>query len=581
MRNWHRRISLNNKMTLQFLLLLAANLLAIMLYGRFWDHIMYADQKSLAENTLQVYHNSLDRLFYVMNRDLTSVLLHETQLERLSTSNDVERAKTWQQILALLKDKCDLSENIDAYAVINREDGNILIQRNGNISYDDILTLKEYMLQRIDAATEDGNGWYYLQLESGAVLTKCYVYRDTCVASFLTEERIASLLDYNNEDIENAEFYLTDAQGRVICGSGSDWTYGDPLADPERASRFAYRYEGNMLQGTYRIYEEIHTMIGGKELTSSGGMIWITLLCSVFIFIWISRYTKREILMPIQSLTNVCRSVSEGDLGSRADYACRNPEMEDVKDTFNTMLQTIVDMRIEQYEREIEIRDVQLKYMHMQLRPHYFLNALSTINSMAYQHQDEEIHEFIQAFSQNIRYMFRVGIHTLPLAEEAQSIEGYLEMQRLMYRDCFYVYMDVPEALGSYPVPQMILHVFMENVFKHVISVDTFTTVLVQASLADHDGENMLQLVIDTSQGQFPQEVIDRMAAGLDGEAQEQSIQTSRGQGVGLRNIREVMRILYGREHLIRLENQEPDGTRITVWIPERTRQMDTQEGRA
>ena len=60
-----------------------------------------------------------------------------------------------------------------------------------------------------------------------------------------------------------------------------------------------------------------------------------------------------------------------------------------------------------------------------------------------------------------------------PLQDEIKNAKGYLEMQRLMYRDCFYVYMDIPEELQQYPVPQMILHTFLENIFKHVISIDS------------------------------------------------------------------------------------------------------------
>ena len=47
------------------------------------------------------------------------------------------------------------------------------------------------------------------------------------------------------------------------------------------------------------------------------------------------------------------------------------------------------------------MKDVQLKYIHMQLKPHWLLNALSTINSMVYQHEEEDVHTFIQAFSEH------------------------------------------------------------------------------------------------------------------------------------------------------------------------------------
>lgn len=97
--------------------------------------------------------------------------------------------------------------------------------------------------------------------------------------------------------------------------------------------------------------------------------------------------------------------------------------MEEVKQAYNDMVQTILEMRVQKYEQELRMKDVQLKYIHMQLKPHYFLNALSTINSMVYQHEEENVHTFIQAFSQNIRYMFRTGLHTVPLQDEIKNAE--------------------------------------------------------------------------------------------------------------------------------------------------------------
>ena len=69
--------------------------------------------------------------------------------------------------------------------------------------------------------------------------------------------------------------------------------------------------------------------------------------------------------------------------------------------------------------------------------------------------------------------------------------------------------MDVPEELQQYPVPQMILHTFLENIFKHVISIDSFTTVLIQALWSFSGKEVYLKLELYISQGQFSQEILD------------------------------------------------------------------------
>lgn len=55
----------------------------------------------------------------------------------------------------------------------------------------------------------------------------------------------------------------------------------------------------------------------------------------------------------------------------------------------------------------------------------------------------------------------------------------------------------------------MILHTFLENIFKHVISIDSFTTVLIQALWSFSGKEVYLKLELYISQGQFSQEILD------------------------------------------------------------------------
>ena len=294
---------------------------------------------------------------------------------------------------------------------------------------------------------------------------------------------------------------------------------------------------------------------------------------TVFAFLWNNCLVyAKEIFRPIADLFWVSRKIHSGDFRARAEYNTNSYEMEEVKQAYNDMVQTILEMRVEKYEQELRMKDVQLKYIHMQLKPHYFLNALSTINSMVYQHEEENVHTFIQAFSQNIRYMFRTGLHTVPLQDEIKNASGYLEMQRLMYRDCFYVYMDIPEEMQQYPVPQMILHTFLENIFKHVISIDSFTTVLIQALWSFSGKEVYLKLELYISQGQFSQEILDFVNKDME------ITEKKRWKWNWNKKCKEVLKMMYQQDHLLYVENLEPEGTKITIWIPKTLKCTDEEK---
>lgn len=569
-----KKVSLARRLMLYFGVFLSAQIVLIVVYGKFWEYVVEQNDKSMMENTLQIYYNRLDEIMGKVNNNLNSILGYRTQLDFLENSSELEKVKAQQVLLNVLSQKCSISKETDAYAIVSLRDDNILIQRNKNISYDDINALKNFLIQKAENKLPVTENWIADVINGKTYLLKYYIYRDLCIGAFLSGKEIASVLNYNDSEIQRTEFYMTDINEKIILASGDNLEYGQNL------QKFCDEYpdiklcEGNNLMDSYRIFSGIGTELHSAESVWAKGILIFLSVSAVF-FAWIFYYVEKQILSPVKVLAEVSRKIHNGNWDERALYESGSLEMEEVRETYNSMLETIINMRVEQYEREIEIKDVQLKYMHMQLKPHYFLNALSTINSMAYQKQEAEIHQFIQAFSQNIRYMFRTGLYRVELIEEIRNVENYLEMQKLMYQDCFYVYMDLPEELEKYPVPQMILHTFMENLFKHVISIDTFTTVLVQIVLDKYQNEEMLKIEIHTSQKHFPEEIIREIQQGL-----EREFPSDKQRGIGLRNICKVMQIMYGKERLIQVENLMPDGTKIIIWIPKETKIKGGREDR-
>lgn len=269
-------------------------------------------------------------------------------------------------------------------------------------------------------------------------LVKYYNYGANTIAVLISEKRLDSLLNYN-DIVHQRGSILSYRQKR-----GNSVRFRKRLGIWRRNRESAetgsiHQYLSGICSGrAYQMYYSVKSSEYAAYSTS-GIVIFGFLVLSLLFFGTIVWYMQKEIFRPIADLFWVSRKIHSGDFRARAEYNTNSYEMEEVKQAYNDMVQTILEMRVQKYEQELRMKDVQLKYIHMQLKPHYFLNALSTINSMVYQHEEENVHTFIQAFSQNIRYMFRTGLHTVPLQDEIKNAEGYLEMQRLMYRDCIFM----------------------------------------------------------------------------------------------------------------------------------------------
>ena len=533
-----------------FTTFLLLQIILLFLYKAFIVDIAKKNEENLVENTLQIYHNTMEGVLERLDDNLDLLLGYRLLLTQLNGENNLEKVKAQYKMLQILKERCKDTKEADAYAVVN---------------------CKEYLQKRNTFDKTPTSGWTSTVMGAQVYLVKYYNYGANTIAVLISEKRLDSLLNYNDMSIKEAAFYLTDKKGEILCASGKDWAYGEEIENLQKQDPSISIYQGSVLEDAYQMYYSVKSSEYAAYSTS-GIVIFGFLVLSLLFFGTIVWYMQKEIFRPIADLFWVSRKIHSGDFRARAEYNTNSYEMEEVKQAYNDMVQTILEMRGQKYEQELRMKDVQLKYIHMQLKPHYFLNALSTINSMVYQHEEENVHTFIQAFSQNIRYMFRTGLHTVPLQDEIKNAEGYLEMQRLMYRDCFYVYMDVPEELQQYPVPQMILHTFLENIFKHVISIDSFTTVLIQALWSFSGKEVYLKLELYISQGQFSQEILDFVNKDME------ITEKKDGSGIGIKNVKEVLKMMYEQDHLLYLENLEPEGTKITIWIPKTLKCTDEEK---
>lgn len=113
-------------------------------------------------------------------------------------------------------------------------------------------------------------------------------------------------------------------------------------------------------------------------------------------------------------------------------------------------------------------------------------------------------------------------------------------------------------------VPQMILHTFVENIYKHVVSADRMVTLLVRAEVVYEpmiSDERLLCLIVEDDGDGFPDEIVEAF--------REQSPEPERLKNcIGLMNVRRTLELMYGRNDLIILKNNMSAGTKVTMYIP-------------
>jgi LytS/YehU family sensor histidine kinase len=183
------------------------------------------------------------------------------------------------------------------------------------------------------------------------------------------------------------------------------------------------------------------------------------------------------------------------------------------------------------------------------------------------------VREYIIALSRSVRYMFAAGFHTVPIVEEIRHVENYIEMQELKYPGCVFCYCDLPSELERWKIPQMLIHTIIENEYKYAVSVEKVLTVLIKISTVEFDGDDVLLIEIEDDGDGYPREVL----ALINGKMEKYD---ENGERVGLRSLKRMMELMYGRNDLIEFGNTLPHGCFNRIRVPKKAkRELGKDEG--
>ena len=194
-----------------------------------------------------------------------------------------------------------------------------------------------------------------------------------------------------------------------------------------------------------------------------------------------------------------------------------------------------------------QLAQAQLQALRTQIHPHFLFNTLNAISTLV--HNDPEAADrMIARLSDLLRLTLEnIGVQEVPLAQELEFLERYLEIERTRFADRLNVRMDIaPETLDGC-TPYLILQPLVENAIRHGIAVRSSAGCIV-VTAKRNDGQLVL-VVADDGPGM-----------------------TSSGKGakdgVGISNTRARLEKLYGTAQHFEVMNSEHGGVVATLTFP-------------
>ena len=182
-------------------------------------------------------------------------------------------------------------------------------------------------------------------------------------------------------------------------------------------------------------------------------------------------------------------------------------------------------------QAQLQIKEQELKFLKMQIHPHFLFNSLNTIYGFALKKKDEAP-EMILKLSNLLDYiLYQVDKPKVNLQDEINHLEDYVSLEEMRFHDTLHVSFQKENINSNIQIAPMLLIPFLENSFKHGKIVEEKLEVAIKLSIEN----NMLIFEITNS--------------SINEENQRK--------GIGLENIQKRLEMLYPNAHQLTIKESE------------------------
>jgi two-component system LytT family sensor kinase len=212
-------------------------------------------------------------------------------------------------------------------------------------------------------------------------------------------------------------------------------------------------------------------------------------------------------------------------------------------------------------ERKLEeqgrlLLEARLDALQRQINPHFLFNTLNSITSLV-RSQPELAREMIVKLANILRVLLKDREAFLPLREELQFTDDYLDIEVVRFGNKLKVVKEIADDTLDIVVPGMLLQPLIENSIKHGLEPRiSGGTVTLRSRITD-EGVLMVE-VEDDGVGMGPEGNDASRVSGL----------VRPGTGIGVRNVRERMEVLYGDLATVEINSRPGRGTKVTLLMP-------------
>ena len=199
--------------------------------------------------------------------------------------------------------------------------------------------------------------------------------------------------------------------------------------------------------------------------------------------------------------------------------------------------------------QQLRLNEARLAALTSQINPHFLFNTLNSVSSLIRSNPDQA-RSVVYRLSSILRRLLRKTDNLTPLREELAFIDNYMTIEMVRFGEKLQFVKEIDPETLDHLVPSMLLQPIVENSIRHGLSSKVDGGLIrVRSSLS----ANRLLIVVEDDGVGIP----------------ETKLATLFEQGIGVSNVNERMKVLYGPDYRMWIDSKPGEGTRTGIEIPE------------
>lgn len=294
-----------------------------------------------------------------------------------------------------------------------------------------------------------------------------------------------------------------------------------------------------------------------EQLLSVRMTVFIVIgLCAVSLVV-MGAWFSRRLSAPILKLMKQMAKVESGNLDTQVEVRS-NDELGRLSHSFNRMVERLKAYIDEAYVAQIKQKQTELNALKSQIRPHFLYNTLEVIRMSAVDKDDHEVADMILSLSNQLKYVIDYGEEKVSIRSELDNIRDYFYIISVRYDQRFEFNCHVaPEVDVNWQILKLSLQPIVENAIQHGLKQRGKGTVGLTVERRERD---LVITVYDDGVG-MDSDTLNRLNRALnDPEAP--------GKNVGLKNVHERIKSVFGEAYGIVINSREHLGTSIVLTFP-------------